>query len=201
MATYFKRKNKDRTTSIVTNVRVKGFKPTSKSFPTMALAKAWAEPLEKQLKDQGKRGGARADLATLTLGKLINEFLEDPRTAALKSFEDLHDRLDWWSSDAQLSTTKVVDIGVVHLRAARADLMKGGRKGERAPATVNRHLSALRSCWNWGRAAGLIGLERAWPAKLLLQEPAGRTRFLSDEELAALLKAAEEEARCAPRSW
>jgi integrase len=191
MATYFKRKNKDRTTSIVTNVRVKGFKPSSKSFKTQAEAKAWAEPLEKQLKEQAKRGGARADIATLTLGKLITEFLEDPRTAALKSFEDLHDRLDWWSADALLSTTKVVDFGVVQLRAARAKLMAGGKFGTRAPGTVNRHLSALRSCWNWGRAAGLIALERAWPSKLMLKEPASRIRFLSDEERTAVLKAAE----------
>jgi integrase len=191
MATYFKRKNRDRTTSIVTNVRIKPFKPTSKSFPTMALAKAWAEPLEKQLKDQAKRGGARSDIATITLGKLITEFLEDPRTAALKSFEDLHDRLDWWSADAQLSTMKVMEFGVVQLRAARAKLMAGGKFGTRAPGTVNRHLSALRSCWNWGRAAGLIPLERAWPSKLLLKEPASRIRFLSDEERAAVLKAAE----------
>lgn len=191
MATYFKRKNGDRTTSIVTNVRIKGFKPTSKSFPTMALAKAWAEPLEKQLKEQAKRGGARADLATLTLGKLIEEFLEDPNTKALKSYEDVHDRLDWWSADAQLSTTKVVDLGVPALRGARAKLMTGGKFGHRAPGTVNRHLSALRSCWNWGRASGLIALERAWPTKLLLKEPKGRERFLTTDELARLLKAAE----------
>jgi integrase len=191
MATYFKRKNRDRTTSIVTNVRIKPFKPTSKSFPTMALAKAWAEPLEKQLKDQAKRGGVRSDIATLTLGKLIVEFLDDPNTKALKSYEDLHDRLDWWSADPVLSTTKVVDLGVPALREARAKLMTGGRKGSRAPGTVNRHLSALRSCWNWGRAAGLIALERAWPTKLLLKEPQGRQIYLSTDELARLLKAAE----------
>jgi integrase len=191
MATYFKRKNGDRTISIVTNVRVKGFKPTSKSFRTLGDAKAWAEPLEKQLKDQAKRGGARADISTLNLGALIAEYLEDPNTRALKSIDDLHDRLDWWSAEAQLATTKVIEFGVVQLRAARAKLAASGRKGKRAPGTVNRHLSALRSCWNWGRAAGLIAMERAWPTKLLLKEPQGRMVFLSTDELAALLKAAE----------
>jgi integrase len=191
MATYFKRKNKDRTWSIVTNVRVKGFKPTSRSFKTLSEAKAWAEPREKELKDQAKRGGARADISTITLGKLIEEFLEDPRTTALKSFEDLHNRLDWWSADPVLSTTKVMEFGVTQLRAARAKLIASGRFGKRAPGTVNRILSALRSCWNWGRSAGLIALERAWPTKLLLKEPEGRKVFLSADELATLLKAAE----------
>jgi integrase len=191
MATYVKRKNKNRTTSILTLVRIKGFKPTSKSFKTMADAKAWAEPLEEQLKEQAKRGGARADLATITLGELIAEYLDDPNTKALKSYEDLHNRLDWWSADPLLSTTKVMDIGASVLRAARAKLMNGGKYGSREPGTVNRHLSALRSAWNWAREeADLIPIERAWPVKLLT-EPKGRTRFLSDEELAALLKAAE----------
>ena len=191
MATYFRRRNQDRTVSIVTNVRVKGFKPTSKSFKTMKEARDWAEPREKELKEQRMRGGARADISTVTLGKLIEEFLEDPRTAALKSYEDLHNRLDWWSAQPLLSTTKVMEFGVTQLRAARADLMASGRFGKRAPGTVNRVLSALRSAWNFGRSAGLIALERAWPTKLMLNEPEGRKRFLTPEELAALLKAAE----------
>jgi hypothetical protein len=176
MATYFKRRNKDRTTSIVTNVRVNGFKPSSKSFKSMAEAKAWAVPLEKQLQDAKRGGGARDDIATITLGELIEEFLKDQNTKALKSFEDLHDRLDWWSADPLLSTTKVIDIGPSALRVARAKLTAGGRKKSgRANGTVNRHLSALRSCWNWAReVAYLIATERAWPTKLLLKEPASR---------------------------
>jgi integrase len=199
MATYFKRKNRDGSRSILTIVRVKGFKPTSKSFKvetTQAEARerasAWAEPLEKNLKDQAKRGGVREDVATLTLRRLIDEFLLDPKTRALKSIADLEERLGWWSAQPDLATTKIADLGPVQLRHARAKLMAGGRKNAgRGPATVNRHLSALRSCWNWGRAAGLIPQERAWPTKLLLQEPGERTRFLSPDELSGLLKAAE----------
>lgn len=191
MATYYPRKNKDRTTSILTLVRVKGFKPTIKTFATKAEAKAWAEPLEKQLKDQAKRGGARSDVATITLGELIAEYLDDPNTKALKSYEDLHNRLDWWSADPLLSTTKVMDLGASALRAARAKLMAGGKYGTREPGTVNRILSALRSAWNWARTeADLIANERAWPVKFL-KEPDGRTRYLSDDELPALLKAAD----------
>jgi integrase len=56
---------------------------------------------------------------------------------------------------------------------------------------VNRYLAALRSAWNWGRAAGYLSTNQAWPPRLLLTEAKGRTRHLSDEELANLLGAAK----------
>jgi integrase len=49
----------------------------------------------------------------------------------------------------------------------------------------------MRGVWNWGRAAGWIPQERSWPTKLLLPEPTGRIRYLSNPELDGLLKAAE----------
>ena len=188
MATYFKRRNKDRSASILTLVRVKGFKPTSRSFENMADAKAWAEPLEKELRTQARRGGARPDIAKLTVKKLVEEYVADPKAKALKTYDSNQDLLDWWV--AEHAADRLVDFGVMTLRAARDKLQSTGRKRARAAGTVNRHLSAMRAAWNWGRSAGLIPLERAWPSKLLLPEPRGRMRFLSDGELDALLKAA-----------
>ena len=46
----------------------------------------------------------------------------------------------------------------------------------------------MRACWNWGLNTGFIPQDRAWPRKLLLTEPEGRTKFLTDTQLAALLK-------------
>ena len=48
-----------------------------------------------------------------------------------------------------------------------------------------------RSCWNWGRSAGLVAENKTWPMRLMLSEPAGRTRHLSDEELKTLLNEGE----------
>jgi len=80
-----------------------------------------------------------------------------------------------------------MELNVLQLRDARAALRAG-----RAAGTVNRYLSAMRSAWNWGRAAGLVPQEQGWPSRLMPTEPKWRVRYLSDEELGALLKAAAE---------
>jgi integrase len=52
----------------------------------------------------------------------------------------------------------------------------------------------MRAVWGWGRRRRLLPqkVTDEWPAEdLMLDEPRGRVRFLSDSEIAALLKAAE----------
>ena len=73
------------------------------------------------------------------------------------------------------------------MRDARSLLSNG-----RANGTVNRYLGALRSCWNWGRAAQFIPAEKVWPTRLLLTEPDARVRYLNDSELAAVLDKAKQ---------
>lgn len=189
MASIAKYRNSDGSTSYVAQVRIKPFKPTAKSFDTKAAAKAWADDQEKTLKAQRDRGADRADLPSLTVAKLCEEFLADPEVKRLAYFDDLERLVAWWSNE--YGTDRVVDVGVLKLRAAR-DKLTGSGKDKKAPATVNRYLSAFRSCWNWARTAGLVPQERGWPTRLLLTEPKGRVRYLSDDELAAVLKAAKE---------
>jgi hypothetical protein len=59
--------------------------------------------------------------------------------------------LAWWVN--HYGAMRVLRTNVLTLREARDKLRAG-----RAAATVNRYLSALRSCWNQGRASGLIPL-------------------------------------------
>ena len=87
----------------------------------------------------------RRDVATLTVGDLLLEYLADPETAKLRTFEMTQQVCGWWI--AELGTSKVFDVNVLMLRAARDKLSHG-----RQPGTVNRYLVCLRSCWNWGRA-------------------------------------------------
>ncbi len=183
MPTIQKRKYSDGSTAYLAQVRVKPFKPTSKSFPKKADAVAWAEKLERELRS--KRKAVRSDLTKLTIAQLGREFLDDPETKKLRMYVWLEQYIAWWVN--HFGGGKAIDVNVLALREARAKLQPG-----RAPATVNRYLSAMRACWNWGRSAGLLPMDMLWPSRLMLTEPKGRTRYLSDEELKALLKAASD---------
>jgi integrase len=185
MASYQKRTNGDGSKAVMAWVRIKGFKPASKSFPTLADAKAWAKDLEEELCKERKGGQARKDLPTLTIKGLIEEFLADREIKQLKYFVDLEALLAWWVNHC--GGEKVIGFGTRQLREAR-ELLSNGR----APATVNRYLSALRSAWNWGRSQRFVSNENVWPTRLFLTEPRERVRFLNDSELAAVMKAAKE---------
>jgi len=184
MATITKRKNGDGSVTFLAQVRIKPFNPTAKAFTRRGDAKEWADRLERELRAQRQQGGVRNDVTSLTIGGLVSEYLVDPETTTLRSYQTSSDRLAWWVN--HYGSTRVLDMNVLVLREAREKLRHG-----RGPATCNRVLSHLRSAWNWGRASGLIPQDLLWPSRLMLTEPKGRTRYLADDELSALLHAAE----------
>lgn len=169
-------------------VNVRPFARTARTFPDKAEAREWAEKLADELRERrGRRedrtftakAAVREDVAKLTVGGLIVEFLEDPETTALLSFDDIHRQCSWWSQS--YGSRRVMEFDVLTLREARDSIRE-----ERGPATTNRYLSSMRNAWNWGRASGLIPTDYHWPQRLMLTEPEGRVRFLNDEELAAV---------------
>jgi integrase len=176
--------NADGSKSYGASVNVKPFKRTWRSFESKVEATKWRDELTTELKKQRAVGGTRPDLASLSVASLNSAYLADPETKALRYYSDLVRQLRWWS--AKYGTCKVLEFGVLELREARDKLMPG-----RQPATVVRILSAQRSAWNWGRAAGLVPKDRVWPPRLMLSEPAARVRYLTDEELSATLQAAK----------
>lgn len=179
--------------SFVAQVRIKPFKPCQKTFKVVTNTKAalkaatqWGKDEEKRLRTEYEKGqnAVSADISRLTVGKLINTYLEDPEVTSLKTFKDVDRLLSWWLK--QHVSTRILDFNVLVIRAARDKLTDE----KDTPATANRYISAMRACWNWGLNTGFIPQDRAWPRKLMLTEPPGRTRFLSDEEIAAVLAAA-----------
>jgi integrase len=192
MATITKRTGV-RGASFLAQARVAGYKAASQTFkacdfpdPMSArkAAMAWAEAREAELR-QAKDGGIRHDVAALTLCDLIAEYRSDPETKALRSYRDTERLTQWWADN--YGNVRALDVNVLMLRAARGELQQHGRGN----ATVNRYISSMRSAWSWARAGGLVPADRHWPSRLMLSEPRWRTRFLNDEEVTALLKAAE----------
>ncbi len=187
MASFQKRKTSKGATRIIAIVRIRPYNLTSKSFPDKAAAKAWATATEIELRKKRDQGNKQVDLTTLTLGDLIRRYLASPQAQELRHLEGRQRLLSWWIS--HYGTEKVREFGPIKLSDACDVLRK-----KRGPATTNRYLGALRSCWSWGRKMEFVGAEQIWPTMLFLKEPDARVRFLNDDELKAVLTAAEKHA-------
>jgi integrase len=203
MATVNDRKNGDGSKSFVAQVRVKGFKPTSKTFnardfgsPKDALkaAEAWGESQELELRNFRNRGNAvRGDVATLTFGELVTEYLKDESATVLATFNERQLQLAWFVN--RYGNVRAIEFAnPVRLRDARDQLRKDGAgDGPLGPSTANRYFAAVRKCWNWGRSAGLVPKDSVWPPGLMLTEPKGRKRYLTGEELTRALNEARKD--------
>jgi integrase len=200
VANIARRRNGDGTVAFTALVRIRPFAPTARSFPDKRAAKAWADALERELREQRQAGGLRPDATTLTVSDLIREFEADPVNVGRKAAADMTKLLGWWRD--YCGTVKALELNVLRLREARERLSNSGQRmvwnGEgrkvarhRAPATVVKHLAAMRSVWNWSRRAGLVPVGQLWPPGLGLTLPRQVDRFLPDDELTRVLKAAE----------
>ena len=194
MATITEHKNEDGSRSFTAQVRIKPFNPSSKTFHERDFASGrkeakqaagrWAEELEKTLREQRGRGGVRQDVASLSLRQLGDEYLADPETKALSTYDERERQIAWWMN--RYGAGKALEFpSPVLLREARAALLALHEAG-----TVNRYLAAARKMVNFGRGAGLLPTNLVWPPGLMLTEPKGRERFLNDEELARALDTA-----------
>jgi integrase len=143
-------------------VRIKGFKRVSRAFDSMRDAKEWAESTEKELRGMRDRGGARSDVATLTIAKLVTAYLKDPKVRQLRSVEGVESMLAAWLDE--YGSTRLRAFGYLQITAMRDALLNSWL----TPARVNRYLSAMRRAWNWGNPHYV---QNPWPQKIMLTEP------------------------------
>lgn len=187
MATYRKRKRSDGTTSIVAIIRRHGHKPISQTFDRKTDAKAWAQKTEDQIKNSQYLDEARKR----TLSDLVDRYIQDvlphkkdgAKTAQL---------LRWW--EKHLGGLKLVQIQPARIIELRDTLSTGvTRLGkQRSPSTVVRYMAALSHCfttavkeYQWMQDNPMNRVSKPSEAK-------GRTRFLSDDELARLTAACQD---------
>ena len=188
MATFQKYRRADGTTGFTAIIRIKGYAPARQAFDTKADAEAWARELERDLKDRRSRGDARADITTVTLTAIIERYLADPNTQALRSVRGVEQLLGYWAN--RLGALPMRTLGRRQIVEARDELLKtrpgNATQAEKtlAPGRVNRYLAALSACWNWAVAEGYA--RQPWPKGMKLTESKAKTVTATPDELAAL---------------
>jgi integrase len=186
VAAILKRRGKEGT-RFTAIVRVAGQKKSqAQTFADERSARNWAAKIEEELREQRALVPEEPKEAALTIEILIDKYLHDPKVQRLKSLPEIERVLEgtWVNKCGKL---RVADFGVAELKTQRDALLESGCSAQ----TVNRYVGALRSVWSFGLDMGYIAREQQWPARIMFKEPRGRTRYLSDAEISAVLHAAK----------
>ena len=181
MATIRKRTGKKGTTYQV-QVRIKGGGIETATFPNSTKAKLWAQSVEASIRDGRYFTGSAAKKHTLS--DLVERFLEHP-SLKLKTKSVYQPQLKWWLS--HLGDIVLAEITPGEIARIRDKLIQKGIK----PSSANRYVSALSSAFTM--AVREFGWAESNPCSKVrkLPESRGRTRFLTEDERAALLDACE----------
>lgn len=195
-------------TSYRAQVRVKGQKAQSQTFPNRKEALKWANSVETSIREN--RFFPQAKASRLTFSSIVERYLRDS-IGNLSETEQAarKQQLQWW---AKFFEGKVLSEVTAEQVAEGRDALAGEtytrgkartkrgkeikpKEHKRSGATVNRYLAALSHMFSV--------VVREW--RLLDRNPVrdiskrkesrGRTRFLADGERAALLDA------CAKSEW
>jgi integrase len=166
----------------------------TKSFSRKSEAEEWARSIEHKL-DVGDHV-PNSEARKRSLGDAIGRYLEVtlPRAKHRKNAAEQTRLLGWWK--AEHGARALVGITPNVLAEAR-DALASGRgptKAHLSGATCNRYLSAISAVlttaekeWGWISRNPLANVKR-------FEDSRERTRFLSDDERARLLKKCDESA-------
>ena len=190
-------------------VRRKGRPPESARFPNRKEAVAWAESLESSIREG--RHFPHAAAKRTSFDALAKDYVETvlPEFAA-KERLTRERQLAWWSE--QFAGLSLADITPDRISKARDNLtaetfsrgrpQKHPQTGELIPpkefkrsgSTVNRYIAALSHALSFAVKERRLIQRNPVSDIRRKPEPRGRTRFLSDDDRARLLKACGESA-------
>lgn len=194
-------------------VRVKGRSSESATFPNRKEAEQWAASIESAIRE-GKHFPHAAAKRTS-----FDALAEDYIKTVLADFDDTEKasrtrHLEWWSNQfAGLSVAEITGTAVSKGRDAcaaetftrgkprkdkKTDQMVMPKEHKRSGATVNRYMATLSHALSFAVKERRL-LDRNPVSDISRKsESRGRTRFLSDDERAALLDACAKHEGWAP---
>lgn len=188
MATIQKRQGSDGAISYRVMVRRKGFPAQNATFPRRTDAKIWARQIEGDI-TRG-RHVTEYEARKLTVGKLVDRFLETLRLDKPHAYPKQRQILDWWKE--QLGAYSLPHLTPARISEKRDALLRenigtADKPQHRSPATANRYLAALsKACsvavkeWRWMQDNPVLRVQKE-------RESPGRVRYLTAEEKDALL--------------
>ncbi|MBN2358199.1 MAG: site-specific integrase [Deltaproteobacteria bacterium] len=167
---------------------------TSKGFKLKTDAEAWARAREREIDKGEYLDGAEA--RNHTVADMLNRYIKEAlpkKKPYTRLKQESHAR--WW----------IERLGKLHLNALTAAKMVEARSALAAdgagPATQNRYMALLSHCctvavkeWQWLKSNPVRNIAKQ-------REPAGRVRYLSDDERKRLFAAIADdpELNCAVR--
>ena len=181
---------KDGSSSYHAEVRRKNAKPLRQTFRTLTDAKNWVRKMETSILEGRYVPDNKA--RKYTLSDLIEQYISVHLSKFPQRLKDQSSHLKWWKET--YGTKTLIEITPSLLAEAKEKLLGGitFRKKQRTNSTVNRYFSSLSRAftlafqeWQWIN-------ENPFPRVSKLKENAGRTRFLSREELQTLLQCCKE---------
>lgn len=187
MATYVTRTLKDGSKRIKVVVRRKNAPTAAKTFRERREAVAWATLLEGEI--LSGYSSPRIEATRHTVADAIKQYKEVELSRKTRKPKAQIAQLDWWSTE--LGHLKLAQLTGPLICRCRDKLASGTTvQGKpRQPATVNRYLAALSHVlsvatrdWGWMPESPMSRVRK-------LKEPRGRVRYLSSEELNALVAA------------
>ena len=185
-----KRTHKDGTVSYRARVRIKGHPVLIQSFASKTLAMKWKRDTESAIERGAftyEKPGSRH-----TLSELIDRYIERVLPTKPKNARNVRQHLLWWKQE--LGSYLLSDIKPNLISQKRDDLLSNFtcKNKPRSPTTVVRYLASLSHAfsvavrdWEWMQENPVLKISKP---KISNE----RTRFLSDEERARLIRACQE---------
>ncbi len=187
MASIQERKTQSGKKKYRVQVRLKGSPPQIATFDRRTDARLWAQQTEAAIRE-GRYFPSR-EAQRRTLADLINRYETDVLPYKRRVADDYRPHLHWWKG--KLGHLLLSSITPSVIAKCRDELLvkQTPEDKPRSPSTANRYLATLGHAysyavreWEWVDRSPVQKVAR-------LSEPAGRARFLSESEIATLLKA------------
>ncbi len=185
MAYIQKRVHVSGNTTYRVRIRLSGSPDISESFPTRRAAKEWSSKMEGDIR-QGRYFG-KVESKERTFTDLVDRYLSRELSNNSKSFLKYKLQLFWWQKHLKEYFLCHITPSVISELKEQLLKEKTPRGTLRSQSTANRYLAALSGAfsvavreWNWLKENPVLKITR-------YKEGKPRERFLSKEEIEALL--------------